>query len=94
MDTFHIVYSGLFTAELIRLCAKARTEGRLSKAKAAITKLIAALETDPNSLGEIVYTLKNIGLPVRHVVRLPWSLHFAVDETRRLVYLSKIELLD
>lgn len=59
-----------------------------------MTELIALLEADPPTIGEMLYTLKNIGLPVRHVVHAPWSLHFAVDETRRLVYLSKIELLD
>ena len=55
---------------------------------------MVSLHADPTVIGEMLYTLTHLGLPVRHAVRSPWSIHFAVDEPRRLVYLSKIELLD
>jgi hypothetical protein len=33
--------------------------------------------------------LQHLSLPIRHVVHRAWSIHFAVDEIRHLVYLTK-----
>jgi hypothetical protein len=71
MDSFTVIASGLFNEELKRLCSSAKSEGRLSLVTRTAMELMVSLQTDPSSIGEALYTLKHIGLPVRHVVRRP-----------------------
>ena len=93
MKKYRVIFSKQWKRNVVHLCEQARAEGRLAQAKAGLEELIHSLEENPEILGEKVYHLKQLGLPMNHVVRLPWSLHFATDQVRRLVYTSDIKLL-
>ncbi len=93
MVEYHIAFSGLLKQRLIELCEQARTQGRLSKVKAVIKAVMQELQENPLSIGESLYHLKHSGWPVYHIARSPWSVHFAVDEKGRVVYLTRIELM-
>jgi hypothetical protein len=94
MAVFRIVSSQLLNRHFEKLCDQADSEGRGASAIDAAEEVMKELSDAPASVGELLYTLKNINLPVRHVVHRPWSIHFAIDEQRQIVYLSKIELLE
>jgi hypothetical protein len=94
MAGFRIVSSQLLNRHFEQLCDQARSEGRGASAIDAADEIMKELSNAPSSAGELLYTLKHVGLPVRHVVHRPWSIHFAVDEKKQIVYLTKITLLD
>jgi hypothetical protein len=94
VDNYQIISSGKQRDEFKELCEQARLEGRLATAAQSAKKLMTRLQADPNSVGEVLFHLKHWRLPVRHIVQAPWSVHFAIDEERRLVYLKDISLMD
>jgi hypothetical protein len=49
----------------------------------------ASLRDDPINVGEPIYDLKGLGLQVRIVSNRLFYVTFAVDESRRLVYVVK-----
>ena len=93
MDSYEISSSSKQRSEFKKLCEQARSEDRLADAARAAKEIIARLQADPTIVGELLFHLKHWKLPVRHVVEAPWSLHFAVDEKRRIVYLRRMSLL-
>ena len=93
MDDYRVVFSGLLKQEVVKLGASARLEGRLKEAQAAMRKLIQDLEANPNSVGELLYHTKHSGWPVFHAVRSPWSIHFILNDDRRLVILTRVAMM-
>ncbi len=94
MDKYRVVFSGLLKQEVVKLGEKAKAEGRLMEAKAVFTALMNCLQTEPKSFGELLYHSRQVGWPVFHFVRSPWSIHFIVNNDRRLVFLNRIVLMD
>ena len=93
MAEYRVVHSGKIQEDIRRLAEQAREEGRLPQAQLAAATLDNALRTDPLSFGEPLYDAKRLGLQVRHGVQSPWSFHFAVDKVRKIVYVTRVELL-
>jgi hypothetical protein len=90
---YRIAFSGPLKQRLIDLCEEARAQGRLNPVKAIIKTVLEDLRTNPFSIGEVLYHFKHSGWPVCHVARKPWSVHYAVDENGRVVYLTRIAVM-
>jgi len=93
MDEFRVVSSGLLNHQFQELYERARSERIGLFALEIATALMEQLRVDPLSMGEEAYELKQMKLQVRHVVRLPWSIYYGVDASRRIVYLKSFALM-
>ena len=93
MAEYRVVISVLLKQRILDLCDQKRAQGRLKQVKIAMTAVIEALQTEPTVIGEVLYHLKHSGWPVCHVTRKPWSVHYAVDEQQRVVYVTRIEMM-
>ena len=93
MAEYRLVISHLLKERLLQLCDQARAQGQLHQVKIAIKALIEELQLNPLGIGEVLYHLKHSGWPVCHVARKPWSVHYAVDEQQRVVYVTRIEMM-
>jgi hypothetical protein len=51
------------------------------------------LTTDPASWGDPLYPLRKAGLTMYRGLRKPLQVHYAVDETRRLVFVKAFTLV-
>jgi hypothetical protein len=94
MNDYRIANSPRVNERFKKLCVKARSERRMVRALFAIKELTAKLQTDPHSVGELLFRLKSVGFPVHHASARPWSIHFAIDDERKIVNISEISLLD
>ncbi len=93
MSKYRIVNSKVREEQFKRLLEQARSERRFVGALLAAQELMAKLQEDPRSLGELLFLLKNVNFPVRHVARGPWSIHAVIDDQNCNIYISKINLL-
>ena len=93
MGDFRIVSSQRINQRFEELCAQAKSARRGLFVLETASEIFQRLSNDPLSAGEPQYRLRNMQLQVRHVVKSPWSVPFAVDEKRKLVYLKNIALL-
>ena len=93
MNEFRIVSSQELNKQFDDLCAQAKSERRGMFALGTAEAVMETLRRDPLEAGEPLYVLKHLELQMRIVLRFPWSIHFSVDEKRRIVYLTRIELL-
>jgi hypothetical protein len=89
---WRLVSSGQVRSEFKQLCAVAASQGRLDAVLATMKALHQQLTDDPLSVGEPKFRLNSYDLMVHLVLRRPLSVHFAIDEQRKLVYWQRIEL--
>jgi hypothetical protein len=93
MDEFRIVSSQALNTQFETLCQQATAERRGIFALDVADAIMKKLSTAPQDVGEPLYHLKQMQVQMRVVAGFPWVIHFAVDEQRRIVYLSRIELM-
>jgi hypothetical protein len=94
MTSHRIVSSQNLNQEFKDLCAMAKSQRRGWHVLEMAERAMARLQNDPESFGETQYHLKNTGFPAKHAVFGPWSIHFAIDSQRKLVFVKSIALLD
>ena len=93
MEEFRIASSQKLNHEFEELCAQAESDRRGLFALETAQEIMRNLQKDATTVGEPLYNLKHLKLQMRLVLVFPWSIHFAVDEARRIVYLSRIALM-
>jgi hypothetical protein len=93
MDEFKLSSSQALNKHFEDLCAQAKSERRGMFALESADALMLRLRKNPLGVGEPLYDLKQLHLQMRVVLQFPWSIHFSVDENRRIVYLTRIDLL-
>ena len=87
---FKVVYSGKILAELKQLKEKANASRMAVSYVLDLQTIQAQMSREPVSWGEFEYELRHLGLKVYHRVFGMLSIHYAVDEARRLVFPTRI----
>src|SRR5271169_5459905 len=80
--------------------AQLRAWGAAAVARGEGAEYVSALEfinhkltNDPANWGDPLYPLRKVGLTMYRGLRRPLQVHYAVDETRRLVFVKSFTLL-
>jgi len=88
------VDSSVAVAEALdRLQRRATHRGQGEAFKSAFRRIAAGLRKSPLTLGEPLYSLKDLRLEVRTVVIAPLAIDFAVNEEHRIVWITNGRLL-
>jgi hypothetical protein len=94
MSIYRILNSNSINNEFKQLYELARSQRRIVYVVLTAKELTPRLQNDPLYFGEPSYTLRSVGLPVRHGVHGPWSVQFTIDEQAKIVRIIKIALLN
>jgi hypothetical protein len=87
---FTLIISGYIGSELDRLGRKAASLQLLEPYLAALRTMHESLSHDPANWGEYKNHLPDLALNVYHRVQGMISIHYAVDESRRRVYVTRV----
>jgi hypothetical protein len=90
---YRIINFSAVTDTIKALYAQARVMGTEEPLRNCLAGIQQRLETEPVVFGEPLYNLYAMGLQVRVGLFPPLSVRFAVDEERRIVYVSALVLL-
>jgi len=90
---YRVHASGLIAQIIRRIQRRAKRKGRGEEVIAALTQIYERLRQDPQNAGEPMYQLSALGLAVRSFVVRPIAVHFAVNETKSLVFIKGVKLL-
>jgi hypothetical protein len=91
--SYRVIFSQVMRDRVRQAGQEEASHGRLAAFLDLVKKLIADLEADPYAVGDPSYRLKGLGLDMRHVVRKPLVVHFAVDPVHRLVFIKTIRIM-
>jgi len=91
--SYRLEFSGVIRQELRKLLRRAVWQGRGPQFREALRTIFHRLARDPNEFGEPLYRLANLRLHVRHAAVGPLVVHFAVHESRPLVFIKAVDLL-
>ena len=83
---YRLVYTGLVQDALRALAQEAKRRAQESEYRACLHLIEKRLRADPSSYGEPRFILRHIDLQVRAVATEYIYVRFAVDTTRRIVY--------
>ncbi|MGL4552823.1 MAG: hypothetical protein ACRC33_16730 [Gemmataceae bacterium] len=90
---YTVVLSGVLRARLKELFEDGAAAGQYEQMLVAVRSFDARLRADPHEVGEITHQLPHGRQPVHHAVDRPVSFCFAIDDARRVVWVTKIERL-
>jgi hypothetical protein len=85
---YRVAYSELCRDETRQLLARAAAKGRFAEVAQIVRDVNTRLEWAPVDVGDPLRDLVHLGAQERIVVLPPLVVAYAVDETRRLVYVS------
>jgi hypothetical protein len=80
-------------AQLKAWGASAVSRGEGTEYVEALNFINHKLTTDPAGWGDPLYPLRKVGLMMRRGLHRPLQVHYAVDETLRLVFVKSFALL-
>ena len=93
MARYTLSCSGLILDRLRRLGDRARALGLTAEYRAALAKLKLELENRPLTYGERSFDYYGLDLMVFHAIIDMLNVHYAVDATRRIVYLRTVGVM-
>jgi hypothetical protein len=88
---YRLVYSKHIRLELIRFGKMATSPTILQAYLRDLQALDEHLRSDPASWGELAYRLPVLGLDVYRRAQEMLIAHYAIDEPRKTVYLSRVQ---
>src|SRR4051794_2399570 len=88
-----IEFSAALAATVRNLQQRATRENRGEEFLAAFRRIVAFLQSSPNSFGESLYRLPALRLRVRCAAVRQISIDFAVSEDRPVVYIKSVRLM-
>ena len=91
---YRFVTSEANHAQLRELSRFAASRGLLSRYRAVLLALTTALTDTPNEWGDPQYELPQLGLMVYHRLNEDFSISYAVDERRHIVYLRFVRWVE
>ena len=91
--SYKFVCSGEQREQLKTWAVRAATRGIAAEYAAALKTVYHQLTTDPLTWGDPWYRLDYLGLQVYQRACTPLHVSYAVDATRRIVYIRKFTLL-
>jgi len=87
-DPYRVVFSEATRQQLLELLRRAVARGRGEQVLSAAKVVVARLQSDPLEFGEPRRELRALRLQERVAVVRPLGVIYAVDENRRLVYIT------
>ena len=92
-DLYRIACPQPILAQLRVWGAAAVSRGEGAEYRDALKFINHRLTTDPANWGDPLYPLRNVGLTMYRGLHRPLKVYFAVDETRRFVYVKAFALV-
>jgi hypothetical protein len=90
---YRLIVSEAVRSTIKKLSDEAKQTGHAAEFAATLRYIYERLTTDPSAFGEPLYTLKHLGLQMRHGGFASLIVNFAVDDERRLSYLTQCRRL-
>lgn len=87
---YQVDYAGLFLRQLEDLVNQAVRLGTLADLAATVKTIHQRLSMTPLEWGDPLYRLRHLELIVYRGTLAPINVHYAVDEQRKLVYLTQV----
>jgi hypothetical protein len=91
---YRLSFSGAIRRRLTTLATKARSIGMGGELALALAGIVDDLEQRPLDVGETMYYLHHIPMPVRLHVKQYLSVVFAVHESSKAVMVTKLTMLE
>jgi hypothetical protein len=88
---YRIVYSERVRGQVLALAGQAAARGCYPAFLQALQTIVQRLTNDPLSCGDPNYRLHQLGLTKCHAVYSLLHVYYAVDEQRRIVYLTDVQ---
>jgi hypothetical protein len=87
---YRIDYAGQYRRQLEDLINQAVRLGTLADLEAAVKMIHQRLSTAPSEWGDPLYRLRYLELDLYRGTHTPLNIIYAVDEQRKLVYLTQV----
>lgn len=87
---YQVDYAGQFLRQLENLINQAVRLGTLADLETAMKTIHQRLRTAPSDWGDPLYRLRHLDLMLYRGTHSPLNVHYAVDEQRKLVYLTQV----
>jgi hypothetical protein len=91
---YRLSFSDAIRSRLSTLAAKARSIGMSAELARALSALVDELEQRPLEVGEIMYHLHHIAMPVKLRTKQYLSVVFVVHEASKAVMVTKLTMLE
>ncbi len=91
---YRLSFSGAIRKRLAMLATKARSIGMSGELARALSALVDELEQRPLELGEIMYHLHHVPMPVKLGTKQYLSVVFVVHEPSKAVMVTKLTMLE